>query len=315
MTDHAFYSALRLVVLSGGDSAEREISLRSGAAVAAALERAGHDAVPVDPAETPLQRVDWALYDACFIALHGGAGEDGRVQDRLESLGVPFTGSRGGACRLAMRKSASKERFVERGVPTLEYELIGPDEAIDEVSRRVARLRYPLVVKPDCQGSSIGVCVARSHENVADCVAQARVYDRDCLVEPLVAGREFTVAVLDERPLPTIEIVTPEPVFSYQAKYQSSLTEYRFDFVLSSASRAEIVEAAVAAARALGTAGLARVDIMRSHEGDVSVLEVNTVPGMTPRSLAPLAAARAGIDMVELCDWMVRQCLAPAGVS
>jgi D-alanine-D-alanine ligase len=307
-------SNLRVAVLAGGDSPERDVSLRSGRSVAAALAMAAHRAELIDPAECSLEDVPWSDFDACFVALHGGAGEDGRVQQELERLGVPHTGSSPQACRLAMSKSAAKVRFAAHDVPTPEYELFAEHDSPAEVARRVAHLGYPLVVKPDAQGSSVGVAIADDCVDLPRALALARTFGGPCLAERLVAGREFTVAVLDDVPLPTIEIVSPERVFSYDAKYHSSLTEYQFDFQLPLVEREAIRDAAVAAARALGTAGLVRVDLMLAHDRSVWVLEVNAIPGMTVRSLAPLAAARAGIDMPELCEMLVRRCLAAAGV-
>ena len=305
----------RLAVLAGGDSAEREISLRSGAAVAEALAEAGHEAIAVDPAGRDLADIDWSAIDACFIALHGGAGEDGRVQAQLDRLGVPYTGSGPAACQLAMSKSASKERFVECRVPTPRWDVVETDVAIASARARVERLGYPLVIKPDAQGSSLGVSIVDGPEGIAGAIATAGRFDTLAIAEPQVLGREFTIAVFDERALPIVEIVTPEPVFSYEAKYASSLTEYRFDFELDTRKRVELLHAAVAATQALGTRGLARVDIMIGHDGRVWVLEVNTVPGMTPRSLAPLAAQRAGLPMAMLCEELVRQCLNTASVA
>jgi D-alanine-D-alanine ligase len=306
-------SNLRVAVLAGGESPEREVSLRSGRSAAAALATVGHSAALVDPVEVRLADVPWSDFDACLVALHGGAGEDGSLQRELERLGVPYTGSGPQACRLAMSKSASKRRFAAHDVPTPAWEIFADDDPPAEVARRVAHLGYPLVVKPDAQGSSIGVAIADDCVDLPRALAEARTFGGPCLAERLVAGREFTVAVLDDVALPTIEIVSPERVFSYDAKYHSSLTEYRFDFQLSAAGRQAIHDAAVGAARALGTSGLARVDLMLEHDGRVWVLEVNAIPGMTVRSLAPLAAARAGIDMPELCEMLVRRCLAAAG--
>lgn len=305
---------LRLLVLAGGDSAEREVSLRSGAAVAKALAAAGHQVQTVDPADGPLGQRDWHCVDACFIALHGGAGEDGRIQQQLEDLGVPYTGSSPAASRLAMSKSASKERFLAAGVPTAPFAAIEPQTSIAEVARLVAPLGYPVVVKPDAEGSSIGVSVATCEADLPTCLSAARCHQGLCLAEPLLCGREFTVAVLGDLVLPLIEVVTPERIFSYGAKYQSTLTEYRFDFDLHQKARVEIVHAAVAATAALGTAGLVRVDVILTHDARAWVLEVNTIPGMTARSLAPLAAAKAGLEMPELCDLLVKECLASAGV-
>jgi D-alanine-D-alanine ligase len=308
-------SPLRVAVLAGGDSAERAVSQRSGLGVVAALEAGGHQAKLIDPAARPLDEVDWQEYDACFLALHGGAGEDGRVQAELARLNVPYTGSGPEACRLAMSKKASKQRFISAGVPTPPFVSITADDELAVVARRVAALGYPLVVKPDDQGSSVGVAIAAESAELPQALAEARTYGGACLAEPFVQGREFTVAMLDDRPLPLIEIVTPEQVFSYDAKYHSSLTEYRFDFQLSSELRTRIERAATGAALALGTHGLSRVDLMLGHDSAVWVLEVNTIPGMTVRSLAPLAAARAGIDMPELCALLVRRSLTLAGAT
>lgn len=305
---------LRVAVLAGGDSAERAVSQRSGLGVVAALEAGGHRAVLVDPAEyASLSIVDWSAFDACFVALHGGAGEDGRVQAELARLSVPFTGSGPDACRLAMSKLASKQRFVAEGVPTPPFVWIAADDSLASVARRVSALGYPLIVKPDDQGSSVGVALARESAELARALAEARTFGGGCLAEPFIRGREFTVGMLDDRPLPLIEIVTPEQVFSYDAKYHSSLTEYRFDFQLADETRDCIERAAVGAARSLGTQGLSRVDVMLGRDEEVWVLEVNAIPGMTVRSLAPLAAARAGFDMPELCELLVRRCLVMAG--
>lgn len=305
----------RIAVLAGGDSAEREVSLRSGAGVAAALSECGHQATLIDPAVVPIPQVTWQDYDACFLALHGGAGEDGRVQAELARLGVAYTGSGPEACRLAMSKLASKQRFVAEGVPTTRFVLVGADDRLASIARRVASLGYPVVLKPDDQGSSIGVTIARDSADLPIALAKSRRFGGNVIAEPLIVGREFTVAMLDDRPLPLIEIVSPEPVFSYDAKYNSSLTEYKFDFALDDDSRSAIDAAAIGAVRALGVTGLARVDVMLGRDAAPWVLEVNTIPGMTARSLAPLAAARAGLDMAALCDHLVKRCLAAAGVA
>ena len=193
--------------------------------------------------------------------------------------------------------------------------MIAVGESIADIARRLKPLGYPLIVKPDNGGSSLGIALADQPADLAGAVSQALKLDTVAVAEPLIRGREFTVAVLDDRALPLVEIVTPERFFSYDAKYRSSLTEYRIDFDLPAPKRVEVVHAAVAAARALGTSGLARVDVMLDHDGNTWVLEINTIPGMTPRSLAPQAALQAGLDMTALCDLLVRQCLVPAGVS
>ncbi len=301
-------------MLAGGESAEREVSLRSGAAVAAGLVSAGHRVRRIDPADCRLEHIDWSGVDVCFIALHGGAGEDGRVQQQLESLGVPYTGSGPQACRLAMSKSAAKRRFVECGVPTPAFVLLDVETPAERLDGRVAPLGYPLVVKPESQGSSIGVSLVKGEGELGPALTEIAPLDRCALAEALVRGREFTLAVLDEEPLPLLEIVAAEPIFSYEAKYASSLTEYRLDFELDAPARAEITRVGLAAAHALGTAGLARVDVMLDQRGAAWVLEVNTVPGMTERSLAPQAARRAGLEFPALVDHLVRHCRVPSAM-
>ena len=303
------FRSLRVAVLAGGESSEREISIVSGWQIVSALEAAGHEPTWLDPADTDLESIRTDQYDACFIALHGGAGEDGRVQQRLERLGVPYTGSGPAASWLAMSKSASKERFIQAGVPTPEYALVHSSESRRESAARAARIGYSLIVKPDSHGSSLGVGIADCPRRLGERLAESFALDPYVVMERLVRGREFTVAVLDRRPLPLLEIVTAESVFSFDAKYSSPTTEYRFETGLAPEIEATISRTAVAAAESLGTRGLVRVDLMLDAANQRWVLEVNTVPGLTGRSLAPQAAARAGISMPALCTWMIHDCL------
>jgi D-alanine-D-alanine ligase len=298
-------SSRRIVVLAGGDSAERAVSLASGERVAIALSLAGYQPQPVDPASADIGSIDWRGIDACFIALHGGAGEDGRIQQRLEEIGVAYTGSGPGASRLAMSKSAAKRRFAAGGVPTL------PFVELDAASDRghLAELQFPLVVKPDGQGSSLGVSIARGPDQLAACVQAAAQYDAKIVAEPYVCGREFTVSLLGRRPLPMIEVIARQPIFTYDAKYENSGAEYRFDSGLPAQVDAVIYRVAVAAADALGTVGLVRVDVIVDERYQPWVLEVNTIPGMTDHSLAPKAALASGITMPMLVDWMARDAI------
>ncbi|HKD38445.1 MAG TPA: D-alanine--D-alanine ligase [Pirellulales bacterium] len=303
------FRSLRVAVLAGGESSERQISIVSGWQVVSALESVGHEPTWIDPAESELESIDWTKYDACFIALHGGAGEDGRVQQRLERLGVPYTSSGPAASWLAMSKSASKERFSQAGVPTPDYALVHCREPAKHTAARAAKIGYPVVVKPDSHGSSLGVGIADSPRRLKDCLSESFALDAYAIVERLVRGREFTVALLGRRPLPLLEVVAHEQLFSFDAKYSSSTTEYRFDTGLPPAIEGAISLAAVSAAAALGTRGLVRVDVMLDERNQPWVLEVNTVPGLTARSLAPQAAERAGITMAALCSWMIHDCL------
>ncbi|HUY32215.1 MAG TPA: D-alanine--D-alanine ligase [Pirellulales bacterium] len=300
---------LRVAVLAGGDSAEREISLASGRRVLDALSQRGHDVEWFDPARRDLARIPWGHFDLAFIALHGGAGEDGRVQARLEAWGVPFTGSGSLAASRAMSKTAAKARLRAAGVPTLPCVRFEADDPLADIVVRVAEMGYPAVVKPDAQGSSLGVGFAGDAGELAARLAAARRYGALTLAEPWIDGREFTVAMLGHEPLPILEIVTPRGLFDFEAKYRSTATEYRFDTGLPPEIADRVRSAASAAVAALGTEGLARVDLMLSRAGDPWVLEVNTVPGMTDHSLAPLAAERAGLAFSEVCDWMLQDAL------
>ncbi|HWA98004.1 MAG TPA: D-alanine--D-alanine ligase [Pirellulales bacterium] len=299
-----------VAVLAGGDSHERAVSLSSGREVTLALRSAGHRVEQIDPSHVPLSEVPWSDFDVCLLALHGGSGEDGRVQQQLESLGVRYTGSGPEASRLAMSKSAAKERFFQTRVPTLPYVLFHASEPIDDVTAHIARLGWPVVVKPESQGSSLGVGFAARPSELADRVAEGCEFDHFLLAEPWVDGREFTVAVLGREPLPLLEIATPRGLFDYESKYGHAEAECRFDTGLSREQVVRLQSIAVAAAESLGTTGLVRVDLMLDRNERPWVLEVNTLPGMTPTSLAPQAAQRAGLDLVALCEWMLRDALA-----
>jgi D-alanine-D-alanine ligase len=306
---HTSDGTLSIAILAGGDSHERAVSLASGAEVTRALQGRGHRVASFDPAKIDLSSIRWDDYQVCFIALHGGAGEDGRVAAQLERLNVPYTGSGPAASRLAMSKSASKERFVQAGVPTLPYILFHESDAPAQIEACAARLGFPLVVKPDSQGSSLGVGFAQRREELATCIAESFEFDAFALAEPWVDGREYTVAVLERRPLPVLEIGTPRGFFDYEAKYHAGTTEYRFDTGLDSQQTVMLETTAVAAAAALSTSGLVRVDIMVDGLGQPWVLEVNTIPGLTRTSLAPKAAAEGGLDFPSLCEWMIQDAL------
>lgn len=307
MQQHRMES-MRIAVLAGGESAEREVSLASGRAVSRALSAAGHSIEVVDPATCDLAKVGWSDFSVCFIALHGGSGEDGRIQSLLESVGVCYTGSNSTASQLAMSKSAAKERFLAAGVPTAQF-VITDEDGHKRGRSFYEEIGFPLVVKPDGQGSSLGVRFAANEAELWTAIDDARRYDRRVLAERWIDGREFTVALLGRRPLPLLEIVTPRSLFDYEAKYESALTEYRFDHGLPVASAQCLIAAAAAAAEALDTSGLVRVDLMLDRAAQPWVLEANTVPGLTEHSLAPKAAAQAGMNMVDLCAWMIEDAL------
>ena len=298
---------LSIAVLAGGESHERAVSLASGRRVAEALRSVGHQTELFDTAQVDLARIAWSRYDACFIALHGGAGEDGRIQRRLELLKVPYTGSGPAASRLAMSKSASKERFRQARVPTLPYVLLHASDGEANIATRAESLGYPMAVKPDSQGSSLGVGRANSRDELGPRIAAAATYEEFVIVEPWIEGREFTVSILGRQPLPTIEIES-NGFYDFAAKYGGRATRRTFELSLSRRQAEEVARLAVAAADSVGACGLSRVDLLVDGDGQPHVLEVNTIPGMTEHSLAPLAAAEVGLDLPGLCDWMVRDC-------
>ena len=310
MTWHAKPWPLTIAVLAGGESAERAVSLASGEQVSLALRSADHLVEVIDPSATPLETLDWSRYDVCFLALHGGAGEDGRTQQQLKNLGVGYTGSGPAASRLAMSKSAAKERFVQARVPTLPYALFHVTEPLDDVAANIARLGFPVVVKPDSQGSSLGVGFAGCRTELDERIAASCAYEAFALAEPWIDGREFTVAVLGREPLPLLEVLTPRGMLDYEAKYHDPATRCRFETGLPAGEVVRLQSIAVSAAAALNTSGLVRVDLMLDRTGCPWVLEVNTTPGMTASSFAPQAARRAGLDLAALCEWMLRDALA-----
>lgn len=300
---------LRIVVLQGGDSAEREISLKSGAAVTEALARRGHRVCAIDPAETPLETVDWPRFDAAFIALHGQFGEDGAVQTLLTGWGVPYTGSRAAASRLAFSKSASKERFLTNGVPTPEYRLVHFSDSRRYLQQVAEELGYPAVMKPDASGSSLGVSILDTPDQLTQAAEKCFEHGPFGLLERFIPGTEWTLGLFDKHCLPLIRIEPRQEFYDFRAKYEDDGTGYCLETGHSPAELSVIEQAGAAAARAIGTKGIARVDLRVDAAGNPWVLEVNTVPGFTSHSLVPKAAQRFGWSFDELCERAVRSCV------
>lgn len=302
-----------VAVLAGGDSAERSVSLKSGAAVAHALAEQGHGIVPLDPAAVDLARYDWTGIDLAFNALHGPFGEDGRVQELLESIGMPYTGSGVIASRLAMSKSAAKERFLQQGVPTPEYVLIHEADTATAILAKANEIGFPLVVKPDAQGSSLGVTIVRTPDELPAALTRCFELDSFGLIEAAIPGEEWTLGVLDDQALPLIRIETEREFYDFSAKYTDDDTRYCFEFDLPDEVVRSIEAAGLAACRAVGTNGIARVDLRLDRFHQPWVLEVNTVPGFTDHSLVPKAAARLGWSFGELCERAIESALVLRG--
>ncbi|MEW6324854.1 MAG: D-alanine--D-alanine ligase [Nitrospirota bacterium] len=297
----------RIGVLRGGRSSEREVSLRSGAAVAGSLKRQGYAVLELEPDPAVLAPLTGASgapkIDAAFIALHGRGGEDGRIQAVLEWLAIPYTGSDMLSSAVGMNKAITKRLLGAEGVPTPAW----------RSHRRAAVLPavagFPVVVKPACEGSTVGVTIVTQREQLGTALELAGRYDEEILIEEYIDGYELTVAVLDGEPLPPIEIVPAEAFYDYKAKY----TPGRCDYLLppkhvNEASWREAQTLAANTHRLLGCSGATRVDFRVDRAGRPFVLEINTVPGMTETSLLPKAAAAAGLDY----DALVLRILASA---
>lgn len=288
-------------VLLGGLSSEREVSLRTGEAVLTALRERGHDAIPVYVDGD----IDVALrqeqIDVAFIALHGRLGEDGCIQGLLELLGIPYTGSDVMASALAMHKGKAKELFRLHNLSTPAYYTLDADAAADLAGVH-GDFGFPCVVKPIREGSSVGVTMCHSADDLAAAVDKALCFDDEVLVERFIAGKEVSVAILDGRALGAVEIAPRAGFYDYGNKYTKGTTDYFVPPRLSPERYRGVLAQALRAHMALGCAGATRVDMMVSESGNELILEVNTVPGLTPTSLLPKIADAAGISFGELCE-------------
>ena len=292
----------RVGVLMGGMSAEKEVSLRTGEAVAAALASRGHEVVKVFVDRDLDQVLRQAQVDVAFLALHGRYGEDGCVQGLLEVLGIPYTGSGVLASALAMDKLKAKEMFRLHNIPTAPYYVVDASCPLSELEEQHGSFGYPVIAKPRREGSSIGVARARNIAELTKAVEDALQFDTDVIVERFIAGKEIAVAVLDGRVLGGIEIVPKAGFYDYRSKYQKGGSDYFFPARLSPTRYRGVLNLGEAAHRSLGCTGATRVDLIVTEGENEYVLEVNTLPGMTPTSLLPKIAAGAGMDFADLCE-------------
>ena len=292
----------RVAVLMGGSSSEREVSLNSGANVLGALRARGVDAHAVDGIPALVDALSARKFDRVFNILHGnkGGGEDGVLQGLLEALGVPCTGSGVLGTALAMDKIRSKQVWLSLGLPTPRYVRIAPGADVHAAARQ---LGLPVIVKPACEGSSVGVSRVFGDEDLDAAVALAARYPGELLMEQMIQGQELTVGILGRQALPSIRIVPAGEYYDYHAKYVAEDTQYLCPG-LSGEDEVEIRRLSLAAFDALGCSGWSRVDVMRDEAGKFFLLEVNTAPGMTSHSLVPKAAAQIGIDFETLC-WRI----------
>ncbi|WP_296234173.1 D-alanine--D-alanine ligase [Pseudomonas sp. UBA4617] len=300
----------RVAVLYGGKSAEREVSLKSGAAVIDALTTAGVDVVAIDVGDDLLERLQSEKIDRAFIILHGRGGEDGSMQGLLECLGIPYTGSGILASALAMDKLRTKQVWQSLGIPTPRHAVLASEE---DCRVAATELGFPLIVKPAHEGSSIGMAKVNSAEELVAAWQDAANYDSQVLVEQWIHGPEFTVAVLRGQVLPPIALGTPHVFYDYDAKYIANDTQYRIPCGLDSVKEQELIDLTARACDAIGIEGWGRLDVMQDEQGRFWLLEVNTAPGMTDHSLVPMAARAAGLDFQQLVLAILAESVATRG--
>ena len=294
----------KIAVLSGGTSAEREVSLNSGAAVLAGLREGGVDAHLVDPKETDVTQLKAMGFDKVFIALHGRGGEDGTLQGLLELTGMPYTGSGVMASAISMDKLRSKLLWQGAGLPVDPWVALTRREfemgLSDSVNARIAELGLPVIVKPSREGSSVGMSKVEKAEDLSSALALAFQHDEEVLIEKWLSGPEFTVAMLGEEILPSIRIQPAGTFYDYEAKYLSDETQYFCPSGLEAERETDLQSLVVKAWHVLGCRGWGRIDVMLDSDGQFYLLEANTSPGMTSHSLVPMAARQAGMSFSQL---------------
>jgi len=299
----------RVAVLKGGRSLERAVSLRSGSQVEDGLERLGHEVVPIDVGRSFVAELLAAEPDVAFVALHGGDGEDGTIQEVLEALGVPYTGSPPSACVRCTDKVLAKHLMSEAGIPTPPFRSLR-ETAVKDLGAGVAlatieaHIDFPMVVKPARGGSALGVKFASASDQLPSAMVGAFSYDTTVLLERHIKGRDLAVSILDDEALPVVEAVPREEAFyDYESRYKIGMTTFVCPADLPPETTARAQELALQTCRLLGCRGFARVDLMLEDEtGELFVLETNVVPGLTETSLLPQAADAAGISFDELLE-------------
>ncbi|WP_448584589.1 D-alanine--D-alanine ligase family protein [Thermocrinis sp.] len=287
---------MRVVVLMGGRSAEREISLKTGQAVLKALEELGHEAVALDLEDSLCEKLRQIKPDKVFIALHGPYGEDGRVQGLLDILGIPYVGSGVLGSALAMDKDMTKKILKFHNIPT-------PDWVAVRYGEKPLWNKFPAVVKPSDQGSSVGLFVVNNQEDLKKALDELWSLTRKVIVEEFIEGKDVTVGILKEQPLPPIEIRPKKGIYDYESKYTKGMSEYEFledEYLVK-----ELENLALKAHNALGLKDMSRVDFRIDKKGRPFVLEINTIPGMTELSLFPMACRKKGIDFKQMISMLI----------
>lgn len=287
----------RVAVLMGGTSAERDVSLKSGQAVMTALQQAGVEAQGLDVGDDVLSMLQGEAYDRVFIVIHGRGGEDGRLQGALDLMGLPYTGSGVLGSALAMDKLRSKYAWLGAGLPTPLFKVVRGSWEEDEIQ---SLFKLPVMVKPNMEGSSIGISKVDEWAQLSEAIALAQKHDSEVLIEQFVTGGEYTATILGEDVLPLIQLKTNRTFYDYEAKYIANDTQYICPCGLSEDKESALKHIAYQAFNVLGCTGWGRIDFMLDEYGQPWLIEANTVPGMTDHSLVPMAAAQAGIDLQQL---------------
>lgn len=303
----------RVLVLKGGESREREVSLKTGAAVVQGLKEAGYDLLQLDirnnQAVNLIRTLEKEKPDIVFIALHGRYGEDGGVQGILELYGVPYTGSGVTASAVAMDKILTKRLLLSDRLPTPGFIVLSRNDPVP----KPLKMEFPVVVKPSREGSSLGTAIVKDENELEDSIKYALEFDREVLLEEYQEGKEITVGVIGNgsklRALPAVEIIPSDEFFNFHTKYTKGATEYRVPAELGHELEQTVEDYALRVFKLLGLSDMARVDMIVSGQGDISILEVNTIPGMTETSLLPKSALAAGISFPELLKQIVEGAL------
>lgn len=299
----------RIGVLFGGPSSERDISIISGNAVYDSLFEKGLDLIKIDAkdADSLKDSILKSNIDVAFIALHGRFGEDGQVQSILEDLGIPYTGSGPYASKLALDKVLSKEIFKKHNIPTPDYALLKKDQDYKAI---IDGFSFPFVVKPSNEGSSIGISLVEKPDDIERAIDNAFSYDDNILIEKYIKGIDITVGILDDEPLPVVCIKPKDKFYDFKAKYTSGMSEYIVPADLPDDISKKAQKLSLLAHKVLGCLSFSRVDMLyQEDQSRIFVLEVNTIPGLTPSSLLPKAAKSAGIDFSDICISMVKSAL------
>ena len=287
----------RIAVLAGGPSSEKDISIKSGRAVFNALKLEGCDVAWLEIGQKDVEKkLRNPSFDVAFVALHGRFGEDGTVQKMLERMSIPYTGSGVNASQLALDKIASRRIFQKHNIPVPEYEIFNK-----RTTKSLPKFPFPVVVKPQKEGSSIGLSLAKNRREFTKACEKAYRYSDNIIVEKFIKGREITVGILGNRPLPVVEIIPKRIFYDFNAKYKDGRTEYKVPASLPRHIYRKAQDLGLAAHNALNCCDFSRVDMLLAEDNNIYVLEVNSIPGLTERSLLPKAASAVGLDFGKLC--------------